>query len=189
MATPDEVRTAVQHVQNCTGQEDAWQAGLTSTEVAIALVPSLAVVATPEQLDAILAKIHQQRPWLFDPSTGAPITPPGPAPDPPAPTESAPPADDRQSGAAAETMKDAEAALARLNSDVAEFDRQMLEAILQAHKTTEDGKKQLEQLEIDIENAVKTRKLDTPLGAREFQRYLIGKLNDILAVVAAENDL
>lgn len=180
MATLQDVLDAVTHVKNCTGNPTAWQAGLSPGELNVVLAPFKAFTATPQQLDAILATIRGRHPTLFDPKTGAPLTPPAPAPPggPPAP----------QSGPAADAMKNAEADLAHVQTAVAEFDRQMIEAILHAHKMTEDGQRRLAELERDIENTVNTLRLDTPLGAREFQRYLIGKLRDILAVVQDAND-
>lgn len=180
MATLQDVLDAVGHVKNCTGNPTAWQAGLSPGQLNVVLAPFTAFTATPQQLDAILATIRTRHPALFDPKTGAPLSPPAPAPPggPPAP----------QSGPAADAMKNAEADLAHVQTAVAEFDRQMIEAILHAHKTTEDGQRRLAELERDIENTVTTLRLDTPLGAREFQRYLIGKLRDILAVVQEAND-
>lgn len=178
MATFTDVLAAVQHVKNCTTDPSAWRAGLSDDVVSALQVPMILVTMPPDLIDAILATIHRNHPTLFDPDTGAPLGPPTPPM----------PADTPQSGTAVDAMKDAEATLAQQNSETAEFDRQMLEAILTAHKTTQDGQRRLDQLEADIETAVRSRKLDTPMGAREFQRYLIGRLKDILAVVAEAND-
>jgi hypothetical protein len=173
MATFEDVRNAVKHVQDCTGDPNAWQAGLSPAQKTIVEVPPARFLATSQQLDAMLATIRRHHPNLFDPATGAPVTPP-PA--------------GAQSGAAVQAMKNAEAALARVQSAVAEFDRQMIEAILHAHNTTTDGQQRLCELQQDLESAVTTFRLDTPIGAREFQRYLLGKLREILAVVQEAND-
>lgn len=144
--------------------------------------------ASPQQLDATLAKIHHRHPELFDPRTGAPVIPsPRPPPEPP-PNPTTGEHTGPQSGEAAAAVKNAETALARVQSTVAEFDRQIIEAITHAHKTTEDGLRRLRQLEQDIGEAVETFRLDTPAGVRDFQRYLIGQLREILAVVQEAND-
>ncbi|MBS4728087.1 DUF4226 domain-containing protein [Mycobacterium sp. SM1] len=100
-----------------------------------------------------------------------------------------PPADapppDRQEGQAAEAIRDAEAALAHQNSATAQLDLQVITAILNAHLKTIAGSEALSNLQHDIETAVRTRTdLDTPAGARDFQRFLAGKLRDMRAVVA-----
>ncbi|ORV99170.1 hypothetical protein AWC15_10635 [Mycobacterium lacus] len=82
-------------------------------------------------------------------------------------------------------MADAEAALARQNSASAQLDLQVVSAILNAHLKTVEGGEALDDLQQETEAAVRTRSdLDTPAGARDFQRFLIGKLRDIRGVVA-----
>jgi uncharacterized protein DUF4226 len=92
---------------------------------------------------------------------------------------------DRQEGAAADAIRNAEVALAHQNSTTAQVDLQVITAVLNAHQKAAAGKEALTRLQRDIEGAVSTRSdLDTPAGARDFQRFLIGKLRDIRAVVA-----
>jgi hypothetical protein len=87
-------------------------------------------------------------------------------------------------GAAAEAIRAAETALAQQNSVTAQVDLAVVTAVLNAHTAHTDGAAALESLQREIEAAVATRTaLDTPAGAREFQRYLIDKLEDIRAVV------
>jgi Domain of unknown function (DUF4226) len=91
----------------------------------------------------------------------------------------------RQEGDAANAIRDAEAALAHQNSTTAQVDLQVVSAVLNAHQKNSEGREALDSLQHDIEAAVTTRSdLDTPAGARDFQRFLIGKLRDIRAVVA-----
>ncbi|CAM4302644.1 Biofilm regulator BssS [Mycobacterium basiliense] len=88
-------------------------------------------------------------------------------------------------GAAAEAIADAEAALAHQNSQSSLLDLQVVSAILNAHLTAVEGGEALNQLQEETEAAVRSRSdLDTPTGARDFQRFLIGKLRDIRGVVA-----
>ncbi|UXA07211.1 DUF4226 domain-containing protein [Mycobacterium sp. SMC-2] len=120
----------------------------------------LAAVITPttrpEQLQAIAGKIRQQY-------AAAP---------------------DREKGEAAEAIAHAEAALAHQNSASSQLDMQVITAILNAHLNTVQGSQALTKLQQDTEAAVRTRSdLDTPAGARDFQRFLIGKLRDIRSVV------
>ncbi|MEI7716055.1 MAG: DUF4226 domain-containing protein [Mycobacterium sp.] len=91
---------------------------------------------------------------------------------------------DPEQGAAAQAIASAEAALAQQNTASSQLDMQVIAAILNAHRETVEGGEALTALQRDIEAAVDTRSdLDTPAGARDFQRFLIGKLRDIRAVV------
>ena len=95
------------------------------------------------------------------------------------------PAPEHQEGDAADAIRNAEVALAHQNSTTAQVDLQVVTAVLNAHQKAAAGTQALNRLQRDIEGAVATRSdLDTPAGARDFQRYLIGKLRDIRAVVA-----
>src|SRR5580658_206301 len=92
---------------------------------------------------------------------------------------------DHQEGDAANAIRSAEVALAHQNSATAQVDLQVVTAVLNAHRKASADRDTLDILQRDIEDAVATRSdLDTPAGARDFQRYLIGKLRDIQAVVA-----
>ncbi|MBU3705343.1 MAG: DUF4226 domain-containing protein [Mycobacterium sp.] len=96
----------------------------------------------------------------------------------------APAAPDQPSGSAADAIRLAEAALVRQNSVTANVDLQVITAVLNAHTAHSTGAAALAELQREIEAAVATRTdLDTPAGAREFQRYLIDKMHDIRTVV------
>jgi hypothetical protein len=179
VATPSDVLAAVEHVKECTGDPRAWLTGLTPQDITDAVT---VFGASPQRLDGVIAKIRQQHPDLFDPRTGETIVPPRTAPAGRLPAN---PASDRQEGEAADAIRDAEAALARQNSATAQVDLQVVSAVLNAHQKNAEGRDALNRLQNDIEAAVTTRSdLDTPAGARDFQRFLIGKLRDIRAVVA-----
>ncbi|OSC40284.1 DUF4226 domain-containing protein [Mycobacterium decipiens] len=174
MSTLTDLLAAVEAVRDATGDPNEWQTGLTPTEVAAVLTPT----TRSEQLDAILAKIRQHHPTVFNPATATLPTHPGKQEVPGAPT-------DRQHGDAAEAIAAAEAALAHQNSASAQLDMQVISAILNAHRNAVEGGETLNRLQQETEAAVRTRSdLDTPAGARDFQRFLIGKLRDIRAVVA-----
>lgn len=173
MATPDDVLAAVEHVNGCTGDPKAWLTGLTPQDITDAMT---VFTASPQRLDGLVARIRQQHPDLFDPRTGKMIVPSQASPNP---------APDRQEGAAANAIRGAEAALAHQNSATAQVDLQVVTAVLNAHQKNAEGREALTRLQHDIESAVTTRSdLDTPAGARDFQRFLIGKLRDIRDVVA-----
>lgn len=158
MSTHEDLLATIRYVRDRTGDPNAWQTGLTATEVT-AVVTS---TTRSEQLDAILRKIRQRHSNLYYP---------------------APP--DREQGDAARAIADAEAALAHQNSATAQLDLQVVSAILNAHLKTVEGGESLHELQQEIEAAVRIRSdLDTPAGARDFQRFLIGKLKDIREVVA-----
>jgi hypothetical protein len=92
---------------------------------------------------------------------------------------------EHQQGDAADAIRNAEVALAHQNSTTAQVDLQVVTAVLNAHQKSVAGGEALTMLQRDIEGAVSARSdLDTPAGARDFQRFLIGKLRDIRAVVA-----
>jgi Domain of unknown function (DUF4226) len=180
MATPGDVLAAVEHVKQYTGDANAWMTGLTPQELADAVT---VFGASPQRLDGIIATIHRQHPDLFDPRSGEMIVPPQTAPA--GRRLSADHAPDHQEGAAADAIRHAEAALAQQNSTTAQVDLQVVTAVLNAHQQNAKGREALNALQHDIEAAVTTRSdLDTPAGARDFQRFLIGKLRDIRAVVA-----
>jgi Domain of unknown function (DUF4226) len=170
MSAYEELLAAVKQVRDRTGDPNAWQTGLAPNEVAAVVSPT----TSPEQLAVISNKIRQRHPGLL--GVAAPSGPSAklPSGDPP----------DHESGAAAEAIAHAEAALAQQNSTSSHLDMQVVSAILNAHLNAIEGKEALTRLQHETEAAVQTRSdLDTPAGARDFQRFLIGKLRDIRAVV------
>src|ERR1700678_2413307 len=175
MSSYNELLAVVKSVRDRTGDPNAWQTGLTPKEVAAVVIPT----TRSEQLEVIVGKIRQQHPDLFGIGAapgGAPTRRPAGVPATPS---------DREQGEAAEAIADAEAALAHQNSASSQLDLQVISAILNAHLKTIEGREALTTLQQETEAAVHTRSdLDTPAGARDFQRFLIGKLRDIRAVVA-----
>lgn len=161
MTTYQDLVDTMRLIQERTGDPLAWMGGLTPEERIAAVSP----VTSGTQLADILAKIRRQHPDLFAPAAAVPP--------------------DRADGDAAKAIADAETALAHQNSATSQLDLQVVSAILNAHLTTVEGRDALTELQHEIETAVVTRSdLDTPAGARDFQRFLIGKLRDIRQVVA-----
>ncbi|MGC2655816.1 MAG: DUF4226 domain-containing protein [Mycobacterium sp.] len=184
MATVEDLLAAIKHVNVCSGDPQAWRTGLTSQEVTdVATI----YVATPQRVESLLGKIRSRHPDLFDSTTGAMVVPPVhhpgsvSGPDPPADQRPT----DHQEGDAADAIRSAESALAQQNSSTAQLDLQVISAILNAHLIAVNGKEALNQLQRDVESAVRTRTdLDTAAGARDFQRFLLGKLKDIRVLIA-----
>ncbi|MGH3563136.1 MAG: DUF4226 domain-containing protein, partial [Mycobacterium sp.] len=166
MTTRDDVIDAINRIERAGYAGDATRAA----QIEVLMLP-------PQEYDGILDRLRAAFPKLFPPSP-PPSAPPGPPPgEAPA-----------QQGDAARAMKKAEAALSQQQSATADFDRQVIEALLHAHKTTEEGRRLLGDLEVEVESAARTWDLSTAAGAREFQRFLIGKLRQIVAVVQDAND-
>lgn len=160
MTTREDLLAAIERID---------RAGLTNQDSQDAKL--VAWFGKPEEYDGMLDRLHRAFPQLFPPAASAPA-PGGP----------------EQQGSAAEAMRDAEEVLSRQRSTAAEFDREVIEALLHAHETTEQGRKALDDLDAEIEDAVRTSDLSTPAGAREFQRYLLTKLAQIIAIVETTND-
>ena len=165
MASYHDLLDAIARIRAVTGDPDAWKKGLTGDDVTTACNP-----ASPQAaLGAVLAKVTAAHPEVFLAGTAN-----GPAAPPPRAGE----------GVAAEAIRDAEAALAHQNTVAAHVDLQVVTAVLNAHAAHDEGLAELVALQRDIEQAVTARTdLDTPAGARQFQRFLIGKLRDIRNVV------
>lgn len=160
MATHQDLLDAIARVRAATGDRDAWQNGLSGEDIAAACDP----LSTPGECGAVLAKVVAAHPAAFL----------SPAAPPPRANE----------GLAAEAIRDAETALAQQKSTAAQVDLQVVTAVLNAHAANAAGAAELNRLQREIEEAVLSRTdLDTPSGARQFQRYLIGKLRDIRTVV------
>lgn len=173
MSAYDDLLATVKSVRDRTGDPNAWQTGLAPTEVSAVITPT----TRTDELEAIARKIRRQHADVF----GA-----APASSPPTgrPLEATATPPDRESGAAADAIASAEAALAQQNSASSQLDMQVVSAILNAHLSAVDGREALTKLQQETEAAVRMRSdLDTPAGARDFQRFLISKLRDIRAVV------
>ncbi|KAA8966472.1 DUF4226 domain-containing protein [Mycobacterium sp.] len=158
MTTIDDVLAAIKCVTARTGDPSAWRIGLTDDDLGAAVT---LFAASPQRRDALLAAIRRYHPDVFQP------------------------APDRPAGSAADSIRSAEVSLAHQASLTAHIDLQVIAAILNAHQRTVGGADALDQLQHDVETAIRARTdLDTPAGARDFHRYLIGKLGEIRAVVA-----
>lgn len=93
--------------------------------------------------------------------------------------------DEQQRGDAADAIKSLERAMVLQQDDVADADLRLAEAVMQAHSTAEAGNQLLDALQTKIDDYIRANPgLDTPAGAREFQRFLIGVMDEIAGVVS-----
>lgn len=163
MATHQDLLDAIARIRTATGDPDGWTMGLSGEDVAVALNP----LSRSAALGAVMTKLIAAHPDTFRL---------GPPPGPPSAAQA--------HGEAAEAIRGAEAALGQQQTTAAQVDLQVLTAVLNAQATHAGGVAALDRLQREIEDAVAARNdLDTPAGAREFQRYLVDRLRDIRAVV------
>jgi hypothetical protein len=97
-----------------------------------------------------------------------------------------------QAGRAIGAIAEGQAALARQHGAAAEADRALAEALAKAHTATVEGAARLDAIAAEIDRAVANQAalgLDTAMGAREFQRFLIAKQREILTVIAGAREL
>jgi len=156
---------AVAQIRAATGNDGDWMTGLSASDISVVANPA----SPPAAVDAVFAKLTAAHPAIF--GSGATAVFPQLA-------------SDQSEGAAAEAIRTAETALAQQHSQAALLDLQVVAAVLNAHTSHAESVAALERLQSEIEAAVTSRTdLDTPAGARGFQRYLIDKLRDIRTVV------
>jgi hypothetical protein len=97
-----------------------------------------------------------------------------------------------QAGRSIGAIGEGQAALASQHATAAEADHALAEVLSSAHAATVEGIRRLDEIAAEIEHAVANQTaigLDTPMGAREFQRFLIAKQREIHAVVSEAHEL
>jgi hypothetical protein len=97
-----------------------------------------------------------------------------------------------QAGHSVAAIQARQAALAKHHGTVAEADRVLAEALASAHAAMRESVRRLDAIADEIERAVPGQAdltIDTPLGAREFQRFLLAKQREIAAVVTDAHEL
>jgi hypothetical protein len=80
-----------------------------------------------------------------------------------------------------------QSALASQHGSVADADRVLSEVVASAHAVIGESIRRLDAIADEIERAVPNHAalaVDTPMGGREFQRFLVAKQREIAAVVA-----
>jgi hypothetical protein len=92
-----------------------------------------------------------------------------------------------QTGPSVAAIRARQAALAERHTTVADADRVLAEALASAHTEIRESVRRLDAIAAEIDLAVSGQAdpaVDTPLGAREFQKFLVTKQREIAAVVA-----
>jgi vacuolar-type H+-ATPase subunit C/Vma6 len=86
-----------------------------------------------------------------------------------------------------------QAALASQYSSVAEADRALADALASAHAAMSESASRLDAIAAEIDHAMPDRAketaADTPMGARELQRFLVAKQREIASVVAHAHEV
>lgn len=97
-----------------------------------------------------------------------------------------------QTGPSLAAMRARRSALAGQHGTAADADRVLTEVLSSAHAAMRDGARRLDAIAEQIDRATAhqaTLALDTPMGAREFQRFLLAKQREIAAVVESAREL
>ena len=85
-----------------------------------------------------------------------------------------------------------QAALVARHSQVSDVDSVLREAVARAHAATVAGLARIDAIAEEIERAVQNQAvlaLDTPLGNREFQKFLVAKQHEIISIVTEACEL
>jgi Domain of unknown function (DUF4226) len=97
-----------------------------------------------------------------------------------------------QAGLSIGAIQEKQVALSRQRAAAAQADRVLGDALDSAHAATVDGVNRLDAIAAEIDRAVESQVamgIDTPIGAREFQKFLIAKQREIFAVVSDAHQL
>ncbi|MGZ4514614.1 MAG: DUF4226 domain-containing protein [Mycobacterium sp.] len=89
-------------------------------------------------------------------------------------------------------MQARQSALAGQHGTVADADRVLAEVLTSAHAAMREGARRLDAIAEQIDHATvhqASLAVDTPMGAREFQRFLLDKQREITAVVEDAREL
>lgn len=85
-----------------------------------------------------------------------------------------------------------QAAMATLHGTVADADRVLADTLAEAHTVMRDSVSRLDAIAAEIDRVASGHAdpaIDTPMGAREFQKFLLAKQREIAAVVARAHEL
>ncbi len=92
-----------------------------------------------------------------------------------------------QAGSSLAAIQARQAALASQHSSVGEADRALADALASAHAAMSESVSRLDAIAAEIDRAMPDQAeiaVDTPMGARELQRFLVAKQREIASVVA-----
>jgi hypothetical protein len=97
-----------------------------------------------------------------------------------------------QAGPSVASIRARQSALASQHGTVAEADRVLTDVLAGAHAALRESITRLDAIADEIERAAPGRAdlaIDTPMGAREFQKFLVTKQREIAAIVADAREL
>jgi predicted component of type VI protein secretion system len=97
-----------------------------------------------------------------------------------------------QPGPSVAALQARQSALASQLSAVADADGVLTEVLAAAHAAIRESTRRLDAIADEIDRAVSGQAnlaIDTPLGAREFQKFLVAKQREIAAVVTDAHEL
>jgi len=97
-----------------------------------------------------------------------------------------------QAGPSVAALRARQSALADQHNTAADADRLLSEVLASAHAATRDSIRRLDAIAEEIDRAATDRAVlavDTPIGVREFQRFLVDKQREITSVVADAREL
>jgi uncharacterized protein DUF4226 len=92
-----------------------------------------------------------------------------------------------QAGPSLGAIQARQSALATRHSTVAEADRVLTDVLASAHAAMRESIRRLDAIADEIDRSVPHQgslAVDTPMGAREFQKFLVAKQREVVAVVA-----
>jgi hypothetical protein len=97
-----------------------------------------------------------------------------------------------QAGSPPTAIQARQAAMVKMHSTVADADRVLAEALASAHAVMRESVGRLDAIAAEIDRVTSGQAdpaVGTPMGAREFQRFLIAKQREIAVVVAHAHEL
>ncbi len=97
-----------------------------------------------------------------------------------------------QAGPSVAAIQARQSALASQHGTAADADRVLAEVLASAHAAIRESTRRLDAIAEEIDRAVLHQAdlaVDTPMGAREFQKFLVAKQRQIAALVADAREL
>ncbi len=97
-----------------------------------------------------------------------------------------------QAGPSVAALRARQSQLANQHNAAAEADRVLAEVLASAHAAMREGVRRLDAIAEEIESAVVHQErlaIDTALGVRELQRFLLAKQREITAIVTDAREL
>jgi uncharacterized protein DUF4226 len=97
-----------------------------------------------------------------------------------------------QAGISIGAIREQQLALSKQHGAAAQADHVLGQALASAHAATVDGVSRLDAIAAEIDRAVENQAalgIDTPIGAREFQKFLLAKQREIFGLVSDIHEL